>query len=144
MKKITIAITLLLFACVGFAQPPGNGDNANAKREEKIKSIYIAFMTQQLNLTSDDAQKFWPFAFQYDAEVRALARTGNELDREEKVLAIKKKYEPSFVKILGAERTNRFYAKDAEFKKRLLEKLKQLRQRREGKMKPDKAPKITE
>jgi hypothetical protein len=144
MKKITIAVTLLLFAFVGFAQPPGNPGNANAKREEKIKSIYIAFMTQQLNLTSDDAQKFWPVAFQYEAEVRGLGFGNNELDREEKILAIKKKYQPSFVKILGTERANTFYVKDAEFKRRLLEKLKQLRQRREGKMKPEKAPKITE
>jgi hypothetical protein len=145
MKKLITVMVFGLLAMLSFAQQDIKQQKPNAKREEKIRSIYIAFMTQQLNLTSDDAQKFWPVHAQYEKEIRDLGMGFGELDREEKLLAVKKKYEPSFSKILGAERTNTFYAKDAEFKRRLLEKLQQLRQRRQqGMGKDNKPPKNVE
>ena len=33
---------------------------ANPKREEKIKALYIAYISQQLSLTPAEAEKFWP------------------------------------------------------------------------------------
>jgi hypothetical protein len=133
MKKLFIGLMILwscLISIVTYAQVPS--EKPSPQQEERIRSIYIAFITQQLSLTADEAQKFWPIHNQYDADARAIGREADVLVREEKLLQIKRKYQPSFVKILGAERANTFFEKDAEFKKRLLEKLKQLKQRKQN------------
>ena len=41
-------------------------------RAEKIQSLKIAFITQKLQLTPDEAQKFWPVYNQYDNEIHSL------------------------------------------------------------------------
>ncbi len=41
-------------------------------RAEKIQSLKIAFITQKLQLTPDEAQKFWPVYNQYDKEVHSI------------------------------------------------------------------------
>lgn len=116
------------------AQPNDIGDNnkPNAKREEKIKALYVAYITQELNLNSDEAQKFWPVHSQYDAELKAINKgKADELTRQQTILDIKKKYQPNFSKILGANRCDIFYKKDAEFRKKVVERLQQLKQNRQ-------------
>ena len=49
------------------AQDPGD-----ETRAEKIQSLKIAFITQKLQLTTDEAEKFWPVYNQYDNEIRSL------------------------------------------------------------------------
>ena len=119
---------ILLFA--GFsaqAQPGGN-------REEKIEALYVAYMTRELNLTEEDAQKFWPVHRQYDNEVRTLRNDNDEIERQQAILNIKKKYQDRFIKILGADRTNNFFIKDGEFRKKLVERLKNIRQQNQNKL----------
>jgi hypothetical protein len=123
---------LYLFLLTGFAaqaQPGG------ANREEKIYALYVAYMTRELNLTEDDAQKFWPVHAQYDNEIRAI-KIENEIDRQQAILNIKKKYQDRFIKILGADRTNNFFVKDGEFRKKLIERLKNMRQQNQNNFKP--------
>ncbi len=124
MKHFIFYILLL----TGFAAQaqPGN-------REEKIEALYVAYMTRELNLTEDDAQKFWPVHTQYDNEVRSLKGESNEIERQQAILNIKKKYQDRFIKILGAERTNNFFVKDGEFRKKLIERLKNMRQQNQNK-----------
>ena len=42
------------------------------KRGERIQALKIAFITQKLNLTTDEAQKFWPVYSQYENEIKQL------------------------------------------------------------------------
>ncbi len=104
-------------------------------KEEKIQALYVAYMTRELNLTEDDAQKFWPVHAQYDNEVRAI-KIDNEIERQQAILNVKKKFQDRFTKILGAERTNNFFIKDAEFRKKLIERLKNMRQQNQNGFKP--------
>ncbi len=97
-------------------------------RQQKVEALYVAYMTKELNLTADDAQKFWPVHSQYDNEIRTLKLDAPELERQQAVLNIKKKYQDRFTRILGAERTNDFFIKDGEFRKKLIERLKKMRQ----------------
>ncbi len=131
MKRFLLYIVFLLAAFSAAAQQPGN-----PKREEKIKALYVAYITQQLNLTPDEAQKFWPLHAQYESELQAInTGTTDELARQQAVLNVKKKYQPGFTKIVGSERVNNFYRQDAEFRKQLVERLKELRQQRKGNIK---------
>ncbi len=131
MKKIILYLCFLFVAINATAQLPDDGGQQNPKRMEKIKALYVAFITQQLSLTPDEAQKFWPVHGQYDAELKTTkGAASDELEKQQVALNVKKKYQPSFTKILGADRCNTFYKKDAEFRKRMVDKLKEMKQKR--------------
>ncbi|RYD81619.1 MAG: hypothetical protein EOP53_05905 [Sphingobacteriales bacterium] len=126
MKQLfTLILTLLSFG--SFAQPA-----ANANKEQKIQALYIAYISKELKLTEDEAQKFWPVHSQYDAEIKAANNSTDELARQQAQLNIKKKYQDRFSKILGPQRTNDFYVKDGEFRKKMIDRLRQLRQQKQG------------
>lgn len=132
MKKFILYISFLFAAFNAVAQAPVEGQ-INPQKEEKIKALYVAYMTQQLKLTPEEAQKFWPMHAQYDAELRAInVNSPNELDRQQAALNVKKKYENNFSKMLGTERSNNFYRQDGEFRKKLVERLRQMKQNRQG------------
>lgn len=56
MKRFTIYL-MLLFSVLSFAQ--------NNRKIEKIKAIQVAFISNKLNLTPEEAQKFWPIFNQF-------------------------------------------------------------------------------
>ncbi len=123
MKKFLLTISIFICS-VSLAQAQPDP----AKREEKIQALYIAYLTQQLKFTEDEAQKFWPVHAQYDKEIKAVREDLNELDRQQATLNVKKKYQDRFIKILGADRANDFFKADAEFRKRMIERLRKMRQ----------------
>ena len=109
-----------------FAQPRANME----QQENKIESLYIAYISKELKLTEVEAQKFWPIHTEYDNELRASSKDLPELERQQLILNIKKKYQPRFSKVLGQERTDNFFKTDAEFRKRLLERVRKSKQQR--------------
>ncbi|MDP4283932.1 MAG: hypothetical protein Q8891_05880 [Bacteroidota bacterium] len=96
-------------------------------RAEKIQALKIAFITQKLQLTSAEAEKFWPVYNQYDNEIRNLRvnnRNGDVLDNEEKLLDIRKKYKPAFEKILGPQKLNELFNAEKDFRNVLIKQLR--------------------
>ncbi len=133
MKKFILYISFGLAIFSASAQNDVGGMDQNPKKEEKIKALYVAYISQQLSLTTDEAQKFWPVHAQYEADLQNInAGNSGELDRQQAVLNVKKKYQGNFTRILGNERSNNFYRQDAEFRKKLVERLKQMRQQRKN------------
>lgn len=53
MKIKTLIAVLLLFSATAFAQQ-------GKEKRDKIKALKVSFITTELNLTSDEAAKFWP------------------------------------------------------------------------------------
>ena len=96
-------------------------------RAEKIQSLKIAFITQKLQLTPDEAQKFWPVYNQYDKEVHSIESDNDPnhppLYKEEKLLDTRKKYLGSFEKILGQDKTNRLFNAEKDFRGLLIRRL---------------------
>ena len=66
MKK-TITIYLFLISFVSFAQHIDD-------RMERIKSLRVAFISDKLQLTPEEAQKFWPIFNQFDEKQFELQR----------------------------------------------------------------------
>lgn len=126
MKKYLLIFTLLLggFTAVKAQEDPGD----DAKRQEKIKALYVAYITQELQLSPDEAQKFWPVHAQFENELKGVKQDLPELDKQQAVLNIKKRYQENFNKILGANRCERFFRMDGEFKRKLLERIRNKRQ----------------
>ena len=113
---------------VAYAQPPNEDRQPNPQRAEKIKALYVAYITQQLNLTVDEAQKFWPVHTQFDEEIKAAHKSNlPEIEKEEAVLKVKKKYTASFTKIIGAERYNKFLIVDRAFRDKIRNRLNEMK-----------------
>ena len=83
----------------------------------------MAYVTQQLALTPDEAQKFWPLHTQFANDLKGVKHDLPELVKEEARLNIKKKYQDNFTKILGTNRCERFFRMNDEFKRKLRDRL---------------------
>src|SRR5688500_8930961 len=117
MKKILFIFSLLLINFFAFAQ--GNGLNAR-NGGGKIEAIKIAYLTNKLSLTPDEAQKFWPVYNKYMDDIRktrleAREKKQSEIATDEKILAIRKKYNTEFGKALSDEKVNAFFKAEKEF-----------------------------
>lgn len=128
MKKYLLLL-LILFGCFSFLKAQvGSG-----QRGEKIQALKIAFITQKLQLTSAEAQMFWPVYNQYENEVkniRANDKNGDVLENEEQLLQVRKKYKPEFEKILGPQRVNNLFNAERDFRNVLIKRLKNRNQQR--------------
>lgn len=123
MKHFLFIIAILLTSFSYTIAQPGNKQN----RADKIQALKIAFITQKLEFTSDEAQRFWPVYNRYDDEIRQAMidkRTGDILENEEKVLNVKKRYRAEFIKVIGQPKTNNFFKAEKEFRAVLMRHLK--------------------
>ena len=123
MKRLLLILTLFMGNYfVAFAQE--NQNDGELTRQKKIEALYVAYVTQQLQLTPEEAQKFWPVHTQFTAELKAINKNLAELDKQQARLDIKKRYQDNFNKILGTGRCDRFFLFVSEFRKKLLDKVK--------------------
>lgn len=127
MMKKFLLYTLLFIGSFSVAHAQ-DGQEDGPKREQKIKALYVAYVTQQLNLTEAEAQKFWPIHAQFEAEMKGVSIDMPELDRQQAALNIKKKYQDRFTSVLGSARSNNFYRLDWEFRKKLVDEIRKRRQ----------------
>lgn len=127
MKKIyLIAIIFLALNNVTLAQQQPPIDEK--KQQDNIEALKVAFISKELDLTPEEAQKFWPIYNQYAKELN-LASKGNDdvLDRDEKVLNIRKRYKDQFSKILGQQRINKMYGAEGRFHQLLIKAMRKQR-----------------
>ncbi|MDB5212004.1 MAG: hypothetical protein JWQ30_2831 [Sediminibacterium sp.] len=114
MKRTCYFIAFLLFSCCTiFAQPDGPGVPPST-----IVGLKMAFVTRQLALTNEEAQKFWPVYYSYSGELRRTKQgnKGDVLAMEESMLNVRKKYKTEFKKILTTdERVNKALTVDRDF-----------------------------
>jgi hypothetical protein len=134
MKKYLLILTLLAgsFTAVKAQDDPGD----DIKKQEKIKALYVAYITQQLELNPEEAQKFWPVHTQFENELKTVKHDLPELDKQQAVLNIKKRYQENFNRILGPNRCERFFRMDGEFKRKLLERIRAQRQNQNPQQRP--------
>ncbi len=112
MKKNVLILFLVISVSTYAQQQPNNSPSPN------LQGLKIAYMTKELNLSSEDAQKFWPVYFSYTDEI-AVCRKENKDDVilfDERSLAIRKKYVVEFKTALGTEsRANKVFVAEREF-----------------------------
>lgn len=78
------SILKLLMLCLGlFVVSEAVGQSHKQKfSEENIKNMKIAFFTEKLNLTSTEAEKFWPVYNECQAEANRARRATMSAQRE--------------------------------------------------------------
>ncbi len=160
MKKYLVILTLI-FSFVAVEQisaQRGQGGQGgmmgNRQRKEKIDAMKIGFLTNHLDLTTDEAKAFWPVYNKYEDELDQLIKNRREnilsdqtnfdsmsdaqleklVDSEiifhQSELDIQKKYHPQFKKVLPMKKVAKLYRAEEEFKKKLLEMIREKRQER--------------
>lgn len=144
LKFATIALALL--STTTFSQP--GGGPPEGKMREKVKTMKIGFITQKLDLTTEEAKVFWPVYNGYENEMEALRKqrrgerkdarqefeTMSDKDAEkivddeiafrQKELDVQKKYHAQFKQVLPAKKIAILYRSEEEFKKELLERIR--------------------
>ena len=113
MKKILTLISFVLVTSLAVRAQ----DASEAGRLEAYK---IAYLTKKLNLSPAEAQKFWPIYNRYQQEMRSARvnnrqNKANEIEMEEKMLQIRKKYNQQFSTAIDDEKVNKLYRSEREF-----------------------------
>lgn len=139
---IALLFTATIFQTV--AQPP-----VPEGRRENVEAVKIAFITRELNLSPEEAQKFWPVYNQFQNEMDALRKdkrddkreikrgleqmTDEEIAKsvdeviinEQRELDVKKKYHAEFKKVLSIRKVAQLYRAEQEFKKEVLRRMRE-------------------
>lgn len=140
-KKGYLVLLLLALACNIVAAQP-------RERYERVHAIKVGYLTDKLHLTSEQAAKFWPVYNQYEEEQRGLRRkflmeyknkqqnmdkeeamkfVDDNLDYQEAELKLKRKYKDEFLKTITAQQMAELYQAERDFKKLLIQQLKERR-----------------
>lgn len=119
MKKANYFIVALIAASFAVnAQPDSKTGDGKAGDPPNLMGLKLAFVTKQLSLSTDEAQKFWPVYYTYSAELKKTRQDqkGDVLAMEEGMLNVRKKYKTEFKKILTTdERVNKALTVDRDF-----------------------------
>jgi hypothetical protein len=115
------------------------------ERYEQIEAIKVAFITKKLDLTTEEAQKFWPVYNNYQKELMVLMKKRREdrqktdiapndkinadLAYESKMLDLKKRYKKLYSRTIPSEKILLLYQAEREFREHLI---KQLNHRRKS------------
>lgn len=148
MKHIKLSISLIfLFIFLSI--------NLNAQRDQRcrehrqhIKSERVAFITDELSLSVEEAQKFWPTYNDYNkkidglrdqkhTEMVAIRSKGENISKTEyqeflnryiffieSETALKKSYQKDLLKILTAKKIYLLYKAEKDFKRKLVKGLR--------------------
>ena len=68
MKKLLLISVISIIAIAGYSQDKPKSVKPNAEFWEAIKTKRIAFFTDNIGLTSSEAQQFWPVYNAFDKE----------------------------------------------------------------------------
>ena len=134
---------LLLVPAVIFAQD-------RQDRRDKIETMHIAYLSQKLDLTTDEAKKFWPVYDEYKSDqgqlrkqrrdnIQAVKKAGGidnmgdadvqklivaETDLESRELELRKQYVAKFQQVIPIRKVAKFFVAEDEFKRYLLDQLR--------------------
>ncbi len=147
MKKI---ILFLLINCISItiisAQPHHHngkrGEKLTPEMREKMEAYRVAFITEKLELTAEEAQQFWPifnereellramkkeqkqqrkntdFSQLTDAEIQALI--DRHFDFKQRELDIDREYTAKFAKVLPLRKVVKLHHLEREFRRKIL------------------------
>lgn len=140
MRRFSTILLVLVISLGSFAQ----GRKHNRFDFDKFKAEKIAFITDAIDLTPDEAEKFWPVYNEYEKKKWELIQSrhdlerklGNELEEmsedEYKKLSVKLssfpiedgqlnvEYNNKFLEILSAKKVVQLYIAEIDFRGKML------------------------
>ena len=144
IARTTPALAIIMFSLCAAGQPPKD----HRERCEQIETLKISFITQKLDLTREEAQRFWPVYNEYQDVLRTLRKERKEefktyrerfdelteedlsemVDKQiinrQRELDLRKKYHAEFKSILPIKKIALLYRAEDEFKAKVLREFK--------------------
>ncbi|MCB9170641.1 MAG: hypothetical protein H6597_07845 [Flavobacteriales bacterium] len=152
----TCLFSLTLLGSVPLQAQEDDGPPIPEDRLEEIKAQKSAYLTRKMDLSPEEAQKFWPVYNQYDKELEDARKEMREyhrsmkgriedlsesdasqmIDRElgfrQRDLDIRKKYTAEFKRTVGAQKTLQLFKAERDFNRELLKRLRDQGTGRDG------------
>ncbi len=138
MKRVVYIILMMVWGCtLAQAQPE--------KRMERIHAIKVAYIADKLKLSTEQSEKFWPVYNRFEdekmeirnmyrkqarrnaTETESIRNIDEDIEMQEKVLQLRKKYKDEFLRVLTPQQLATLIESEREFKKMLLEQLNERR-----------------
>lgn len=144
---ICLILTMAILGNPAIAQNNRDKDGRPGANREKMEAQRVAYITQQLNLTPEEAKAFWPVYNEYDAKRQTLKKSfresgymhrvdmdklsqkeaeqilDNQIIEAQKFLDLRKEYHGRFKAVLPAVKILKLYDAEREFQKMLMEKI---------------------
>ena len=137
MKKyLYLIICMVGFSLQISAQQQDDAQTPNAPPPNLV-GLKMAFITKQLSLNNDEAQKFWPVYYTYLDELKKARKTKpyDVLATEEGLLNVRKKNSGQIKKILvNDDRVNKTLTIERDFSNVVKRELLKRAQKRNGMM----------
>ncbi len=134
--KIIIFFGVIFWVGISSAQTGGGG-------AQQLQAQRIAFLTERMNLTPDEAQLFWPLYNQFNENLKQLRKTYQlakvddtamddqvekfilaGFDKDQKELELKKDYYQKLKKILNVRKIQKLFYAETEFRQQVIQQLK--------------------
>src|ERR1700739_493023 len=157
------ALTATLFALFIMLVPVLR---AQQDRRDKIENMHTAYITEKINLTPDQAKRFWPVYDQYRSDLQELQKqrrqnaqtikeaggidnmsdvdvqklVTNEIDIKTRELDLHKKYVVKFQEVISLKQVAKLFMAEEQFKLYLLEQLKKRKGGRGAGQEPEFVP----
>lgn len=153
MKNIHRTIGILAFTFLSLSHTFAQGEKPSREEmEQKMKVLKMAFITERVSLSEQEAKIFWPLYNDYEDEMQALRpnrekgmqgkpqiheMTDQEIEQiildrfnmESTQLQLREEYFEKFKKVLPMQKIMQFYKAEHDFKKEIIAKFKE---RKEG------------
>ncbi|TAN17049.1 MAG: hypothetical protein EPN37_07375 [Chitinophagaceae bacterium] len=152
IKKIIVGLPVLLVSVTlslpAFSQQnnPQDEQGNNENNQQKIEALKMAYLTNQLNLSPEEAQKFWPVYNQYEQDLQQINKEERanrqardnlknptdqqieqSLDKDfqlrQQALQLKEKYSQQFRKVIPSHKVAKLYQSEREFNMTLIQEL---------------------
>ena len=146
---IMILAFLITYALPGMAQDKPDKERMEKHRKEmaeKIKVSKIAFITEELSLTPEEAEKFWPVYNEMEqkreestkkimerfrkpeeqtemTDEKALEMMDARFKQEKDLLELKTKYHQKFLDILSPVKVLKLYEAEDRFRRQLMDRM---------------------
>jgi hypothetical protein len=139
--KAYIILFMSMFIASGVIAQNDRGD-----RDDKIKALKVAFITEELDLSSESSEKFWPIYNSHhkaEREIKgkfypknkmedmsdeeAMAFIDNRIKMEEQLLVLNKQYIADLKMVLEPKQIARLYGLEREFKRKMLRSIQDKR-----------------
>jgi hypothetical protein len=129
MKKLFSVLVVLCWLTL-----PAQSQAPNNNWGGQLETMKTTFITTRLQLTPQEAEKFWPIYNLYAAEVKRASfdfrhsQNPNQLQFEKTMLSIREKYSVEFLKAISPGKINDFFIAERDFNRLVQQEL--IRRRR--------------
>ncbi len=145
MKKVLSTLLAIIMACSVFGQAQDT--------REKIEAAKIALITERLELTPDQAEKFWPVYREYSQKNRELRSSFRKVRKDfdpntateeenkkmlemansvkQQQLDLEKEYSKRVLKVITSRQLNNLRRAESDFKEMLLKRIRAQQMKRQ-------------